>query len=199
MQKKVWIALALFLILPSLLFTVSCAKQTVKTDEAAMTAPEETATQVQQEQTQQEEMASKQQGDMEKQRAMEAERLAREEAQRQAMLARQQFESENIYFEFDSSALLTPAQDTLSRKAQYLRENPNTRLVIEGHCDERGTDEYNLALGDRRANSAKSFLVDLGISPSRLTTISYGEERPLDPRHNEEAWAKNRRCEFVIE
>ncbi|MCF8051941.1 MAG: peptidoglycan-associated lipoprotein Pal [Desulfobacterales bacterium] len=199
MQKKVWIALALFLILPGLLFTVSCAKKTVKTDEAAMTAPEETATQVQQEQTQQEEMASKQQADMEKQRALEAEKLAMQEAQRQAMLARQQFESENIYFEFDSSALLTPAQDTLSRKAQYLRENPNIRLIIEGHCDERGTDEYNLALGDRRANSAKSFLVDLGISPSRLTTISYGEERPLDPRHNEEAWAKNRRCEFVIE
>jgi peptidoglycan-associated lipoprotein len=198
MQKKVWIALALFLILPGLLFTVSCAKQTVKTEEAAMTAPEET-TQAQQEQTQQKEMASKQQADMEKQRAMEAEKLAMQEAQRQAMLARQQFESENIYFEFDSSALLTPAQDTLTRKAEYLRANPNTRVVIEGHCDERGTDEYNLALGDRRANSAKSFLVDLGVSPSRLTTISYGEERPLDPRHNEEAWAKNRRCEFVIE
>ena len=72
-------------------------------------------------------------------------------------------------------------------------------MTIEGHCDERGTDEYNLALGDRRANSAKSFLVDLGISPRRLTTISFGEERPLDPRHNEEAWAKNRRCEFVID
>ena len=199
MRKSLWIVLALFLILPGLLFTVSCAKKTVKTDEAAMAAPEETGTQTQQEQSQQEEMASKEQAEMEQQRAMEAEKLAQQEAERQAMLARQKFESENIYFEFDSSALLTAAQETLKRKAEYLRKNPNARVTIEGHCDERGTDEYNLALGDRRANSAKSFLVDLGISPRRLTTISYGEERPLDPRHNEEAWAKNRRCEFVID
>jgi peptidoglycan-associated lipoprotein len=191
--------LALFLILPGLLFTVSCAKQTVQTEEEAMAAPEETVTQAQQEMGQQEEMASKEQAEMEEERAMEAEKLAQQEAERQAMLARQQFESENIYFEFDSSALLTAAQETLKRKAEYLRENPNVTVTIEGHCDERGTDEYNLALGDRRANSAKSFLVDLGISPRRLTTISFGEERPLDPRHNEEAWAKNRRCEFVID
>jgi peptidoglycan-associated lipoprotein len=194
MQKKLWIVLAMFLILPGLLFTVSCAKKTVKTEEASMAAPEQA--QPEQEQA---EMAGKQQAEMEKERAMEAEKLAKEEAERQAMLARQQFEAENIYFEFDSSALLTAAQQTLKRKAEYLRENPQLRVTIEGHCDERGTNEYNLALGDRRANSAKSFLVDLGISPGRLTTISYGEERPLDPRHNEEAWAKNRRCEFVIE
>jgi len=198
MQKKLWIVLAMFLILPGLLFTVSCAKKTVKTEEAAMAAPEQSVAQAQQEQ-EQAEMAAKQQAEMEKQRAMEAEKIAMEEAERQAMLAQQQFEAENIYFEFDSSALLTAAQQTLKRKAEYLRENPQLRVTIEGHCDERGTNEYNLALGDRRANSSKSFLVDLGISPGRLTTISYGEERPLDPRHNEEAWAKNRRCEFVIE
>ena len=198
MQKKLWIVLAMFLILPGLLFTVSCAKKTVKTEEAAMAAPEQSGAQAQQEQ-EQAEMAAKQQAEMEKQRAMEAEKIAMEEAERQAMLAQQQFEAENIYFEFDSSALLTAAQQTLKRKAEYLRENPQLRVTIEGHCDERGTNEYNLALGDRRANSSKSFLVDLGISPGRLTTISYGEERPLDPRHNEEAWAKNRRCEFVIE
>ena len=72
-------------------------------------------------------------------------------------------------------------------------------VTIQGHCDERGTNEYNLALGDRRADSTKTFLVDLGISASRLTTVSYGEERPVDPRHNEEAWAKNRRAHFVID
>jgi peptidoglycan-associated lipoprotein len=71
-------------------------------------------------------------------------------------------------------------------------------VTIEGHCDERGTNEYNLALGDRRAESAKSFLIDLGIDSSRLTTISYGEERPVDPRNMEEAWAKNRRDHFVV-
>ena len=77
--------------------------------------------------------------------------------------------------------------------------HPGVTVTIEGHCDERGTNEYNLALGDRRAESAKRFLTDLGISATRLTTVSYGEERPVDPRHNEEAWAKNRRAHFVID
>ncbi len=77
--------------------------------------------------------------------------------------------------------------------------HPDITVIIEGHCDERGTNEYNMALGNRRAESVKSFVVDLGIAPERLTTVSYGEERPLDPRHNEEALAKNRRTHFVID
>jgi peptidoglycan-associated lipoprotein len=105
---------------------------------------------------------------------------------------------EDIYFAFDKSTLTPTAQDNLLRKAEWLRENPDATVTIEGNCDERGTAEYNLALGDRRAESAKAFLVDLGIDPMRLTTISYGEERPVDPRHNEEAWAKNRRDHFVV-
>jgi peptidoglycan-associated lipoprotein len=104
---------------------------------------------------------------------------------------------EDIYFEFDKSTLTPAAQDNLLRKAEWLRENPAATVTIEGHCDNRGTNEYNLALGDRRAESAKAFLSDLGIDPSRLTTISYGEERPADPRNTEEAWAKNRRDHFV--
>jgi peptidoglycan-associated lipoprotein len=106
---------------------------------------------------------------------------------------------EDIYFEFDKSTLTPAAQDNLLRKAEWLRENPAAVATIEGHCDERGTNEYNLALGDRRAESAKDFLVDLGVDPSRLSTISYGEERPVDPRHNEEAWAKNRRAHFIVD
>ena len=105
---------------------------------------------------------------------------------------------EDIYFDFDKSTLTAAAQDNLLRKAEWLRENSDATVTIEGHCDERGTNEYNLALGDRRAESAKAFLVDLGIDPSRLTTISYGEERPVDPRNMEEAWAKNRRDHFVV-
>lgn len=105
---------------------------------------------------------------------------------------------EDIYFDFDKSTLTPAAQDNLLRKAEWLRENPSATVTIEGHCDERGTNEYNLALGDRRAESAKAFLIDLGIDRSRLATISYGEERPVDPRHNEEAWAKNRRDHFVV-
>ena len=103
----------------------------------------------------------------------------------------------NIYFEFDKSRLTPMAQDTLMRHAAWLRENPDATVTIEGHADERGTNEYNLALGDRRADSAKDFLVDLGIPASRLTTISYGEERPLCMDQTEECWAKNRRGHFV--
>jgi peptidoglycan-associated lipoprotein len=105
---------------------------------------------------------------------------------------------EDIYFAFDRSTLSPAAQDNLLRKAEWLRENGDATVTIEGHCDDRGTNEYNLALGDRRAESAKAFLVDLGVDPMRLTTISYGEERPVDPRNTEEAWAKNRRDHFVV-
>jgi peptidoglycan-associated lipoprotein len=105
---------------------------------------------------------------------------------------------EDIFFDFDKSTLTPAAQDNLMQKAAWLRDNPDVTVTIEGHCDERGTNEYNLALGDRRADSAKAFLVDLGIASSRLTTISYGEERPLCMQKNEECWSKNRRGHFVI-
>jgi peptidoglycan-associated lipoprotein len=104
-----------------------------------------------------------------------------------------------IHFEFDKSRLLPEGKAVLRLKAQWLTAHPNVLVVIEGHCDERGTNEYNMALGDRRAQSAKTYLVDLGIAADRLTCISYGEERPLDPGHNEAAWAKNRRDQLVIE
>jgi peptidoglycan-associated lipoprotein len=79
-----------------------------------------------------------------------------------------------------------------------MTNNPNAKIRIEGHCDERGTNEYNMALGERRANSAKKYLIKLGVKESQLSTISYGEEKPLDPGHNEEAWAMNRRAHFAI-
>ena len=106
---------------------------------------------------------------------------------------------EDVFFEFDKSMLTPMAQDNLMRKAEWLRANSDANVTIEGHCDERGTPEYNLALGDRRAESTKAYLVDLGINASRLSTVSYGEERPLDPASNQEAWAKNRRGHFVID
>jgi peptidoglycan-associated lipoprotein len=105
---------------------------------------------------------------------------------------------EDIYFDFDKATLTPAAQDNLLRKAEWLRENSDVTVTIEGHCDARGTNEYNLALGDRRAESAKAFLVDLGIAASRITTISYGEERPVCTQQDEECWAKNRRDNFVV-
>jgi peptidoglycan-associated lipoprotein len=105
---------------------------------------------------------------------------------------------EDVHFDFDQSTLTPEAQAILKKNADWLRKNSSVSVEVEGHCDERGTIEYNLALGDRRARSAKDFLVNLGISSSRLRTISYGKEMPLDPGHNEAAWARNRRDHFTI-
>ncbi|HEX7124269.1 MAG TPA: peptidoglycan-associated lipoprotein Pal [Thermodesulfobacteriota bacterium] len=105
---------------------------------------------------------------------------------------------ETVYFDFDKADLRPDARATLEANAEWLRRNPNARVQIEGHCDERGSVQYNLALGERRAESARRYLESLGISSSRLSTISYGEERPVDPGHGEEAWARNRRAEFVV-
>lgn len=104
----------------------------------------------------------------------------------------------DAFFEFDASTLSQDAQDALSASATWLKAHPQYNLVVEGHCDERGTEQYNLALGDRRANSAKDYMVTLGIDSARIKTVSYGEERPFDNGHEESAWAKNRRAHLVI-
>lgn len=103
---------------------------------------------------------------------------------------------QRIYFDFDQFTLSDAARDALTQNADYLKTNNGLQVVIEGHCDERGSDEYNLALGESRALAAKNYLISLGINPQRLTVISYGEEKPLDARNTEEAWALNRRAEF---
>jgi len=101
-----------------------------------------------------------------------------------------------IHFDFDSYALRPDARDILKANAEKIREAPGVIVQIEGHCDERGTQDYNLALGERRALATRDYLMNIGVSGDRLVTISYGEEDPVDPGHNEVAWAKNRRCEF---
>ncbi|MEJ2167587.1 MAG: peptidoglycan-associated lipoprotein Pal [Desulfobacterales bacterium] len=169
MQKKKWILLALMFVVPGLLFTVSCQKKVIA----------ETPQQVEEEKP------------VEKPAPKKEEVVPAKGPSEMVM-------QEDIYFAFDKSTLTPASQDNLLRKAEWLRANPDATITIEGNCDERGTNEYNLALGDRRAEAAKAFLVDLGIDAARITTISYGEERPVDPRHNEEAWAKNRRDHFVV-
>ncbi len=104
---------------------------------------------------------------------------------------------QRIHFDFDQSLIRPDMKPILQQNYDYLSRNAGIQIRIEGHCDERGTTEYNLALGERRAKSAFQYLMDLGVDPNRMTVVSYGEEVPLDPRHNEEAWAKNRRDEFV--
>lgn len=138
-------------------------------------------------------------------RARKAEELARkaeiaqqeaEEQVRQAWL--EALRLQDINFDFDSSEIRSDAAEILKDHAAKLKEFNSLKVQIEGHCDERGTIKYNLALGERRASRAKEYLEDLGISAGRMMAVSYGEERPLNRRHTMEAWAKNRRCTFVI-
>lgn len=103
-----------------------------------------------------------------------------------------------VYFDFDKYNIRGDQRGALDNNVQVLKKFPNTVIKIEGHCDERGTVEYNLALGDKRANAVKEYLVTAGINADRIETISYGKERPVDPGHTEAAWAKNRRAEFRV-
>ncbi len=121
-----------------------------------------------------------------------------------ALTPEQQFVQEaqqagdRVFFAFDSFALTGESQSTLRQHAELLQKYPSVNVIIEGHCDERGTREYNLGLGERRAQSVKDFLVSLGVAPGRVETISYGKERPEDPRSTPEAWAQNRRSVTVV-
>ena len=139
----------------------------------------------------------------------EAERAGIEEKSLEASLERKKYPGiegeflestllKDIHFGFDRYDLTPEARKILSQNAELLLKHPRAKFQLEGHCDERGTIEYNLALGERRANSTKQYLISLGVPMDRISTISYGEEMPLDPKHNEEAWAKNRRAHFIM-
>jgi len=142
---------------------------------------------------------------MEEYELTEEERRAKMEAEERKKAKEKQLKKERkaalkerIHFAFDSYELSQAAREKLKQKAEILQNHPEIDVVIEGHCDERGTDEYNLALGERRARAAYEYLILLGVDADRLRIISYGEEKPLVDEHNESAWAKNRRCEFRI-
>jgi peptidoglycan-associated lipoprotein len=107
-------------------------------------------------------------------------------------------EVKDAFFDYDKADIRSDARDALSQTAQFLKSHPELKVVLEGHCDERGSTEYNLALGDRRAASAKQFLTSLGITADRVETVSYGKERPFCSASNEECWQQNRRGHFVI-
>ena len=194
--QRLGLKLGLLLLAVSFLFVFSCAKH-----KDASTAPGEASTEAAEK--------ARQAGETEQAEAISEEDIAaREKAEAEAekrqlqaekeRAARQEFVNENVYFGFDDASLTKKARQILREKVQWLRNHPDRDVLIEGHCDERGTKEYNMALGQRRAQSIKNYLVNAGIDPSRLETISYGEERPLDPRHNEMAWAKNRRGHFRL-
>lgn len=105
---------------------------------------------------------------------------------------------DDVLFDFDKSVLREDGRKTTQGAADYLKKKSGVKLLVEGHCDERGTSEYNMALGERRATAVTNYLVSLGIPKADLSTISFGKEKPLDPGHDEGAWAKNRRAHFIL-
>lgn len=124
--------------------------------------------------------------------------ISQDQKMREMMFAEAKANLKPIYFDYDKSTLKAEAKAQLEKSADWLKKNPKVNCRIEGHCDERGTNEYNLSLGERRALSARRYLMSLGVNPDRLFTISYGEERSAVEGHDESAWKLNRRDEFTI-
>lgn len=198
MREKGWSPVALAMVLPVVLFTASCAKKVVRT-ETQTQAPPQAQAQPQPVSVAKPEVPKTPDRPAEQVRPDAGRDEARLRAEADARLAAlTAFVGENIHFELNSSLLSDKARQILAGKAEYLRKNPGIAVTVEGHCDDRGTNAYNIALGERRAESVRTFLVDHGIGTNRLNTVSYGEERPIAAGHNEASWAENRRAQFVI-
>jgi len=214
MKRNLIIATLVAFALSSIFLLSSCAKKQVITEEKIVKAPPKEAAKVEEEKPVAKEMKEAKEEEevkraekakieklkeleMTKKREAEAKAKVDEEKARQERRVAK-VEAESIYFDFDKSFIRLEYRSVLKEKAVFLKDNPGIHIRIEGNCDERGTSEYNLALGERRANSAAKFLVSLGISPDRIETISYGEERPLAVGSGEGAWAQNRRDDFVV-
>src|SRR5210317_633405 len=192
MRKTLWLML-IVIISVGLAFSVSgCAKKKVTAEEEMGAAVEETAPgpgEAGYEKIYEESMATKEES-LEAQAVMEKEPKVLEDRTSAPLLP--------IYFDFDKSTIRENQRGRIEKNAAFLKENKLFRVRIEGNCDERGTNEYNMALGERRAIGAKKYLVNLGIHEDRMHTISYGEEKPLLYGHDEYSWAQNRRDDFVM-
>jgi len=193
------------------LILTGCPKKTVVKEEPSVKRAEELAAEREKAAKLEAERAAKEKEAREKELARireEEKKKAREKEFEKSLVAKKEpgiegeiLESKllkDIHFDFDKYDIRPGDAAILKENAALLMKHPIVKIQIEGHCDERGTIEYNLALGERRANSAKKYLISLGMPADRVSTISYGKERPLDPGHNEEAWAKNRRDHFII-
>lgn len=192
MQNMSRISLFLLLIIPCFLFTSSCGGKKVEPDPSLIKISDEEAAK-QAEEARLEEL--------ERQLSLEEERLAAaaEEEERKMIASREMLMDEDIYFKKGSYALSPEAKEILMKKAQWLKDNPDISVIIQGHSDEPGSAEFNLALGEKRAGKVKTFLIKLGISSSRLIPVSYGRERPVASGETPEGRTKNRRVHFVIE
>jgi len=180
-------------------FLAGCPKkQTIVKDEAAAPAVNKN-TQADAEDKSKKEAEARAKADAEARAKMEAQEKERAEAGKKARTETAKFRVEDIHFDYDRSDIREKDREALKSTAEWLLNNKGSKIQIEGHCDERGNDAYNLALGDRRAHSIKQYLATLGISPSRISTITYGKEKPLCTESNEACWWKNRRGHFNIQ
>jgi peptidoglycan-associated lipoprotein len=211
MKRNLIIATLVVFAFSSIFFLSSCAKKQVITEEKEIKAPPKEVAKVEKEkpvakeveEAKEEEVKRAEEAKIEKLKELELAKKREAEAKIDEEKAWQErrtanVEAESIYFNFDKSFIRLEYRSVLKKKAEFLKDSPDIHIRIEGNCDERGTNEYNLALGERRATSAAKFLISLGISPDRIETISYGEERPLASGHGEGAWAQNRRDDFVV-
>jgi len=176
------------------LFLTGCPKKTVMKEEPSMTKEDAAARERAEQTMKEQELKAKEEA---AKKDLDKSLVAKKEPGIEGTV----FESsllKDIRFDFDKYDIRPQDTEILKENAALLKKYPNVKIQIEGHCDERGTTEYNVALGERRANSTKKYLLSLGISADHLSTISYGEEKPADPGHTEDAWAKNRRAHFVI-
>jgi len=195
MKKRVLLAMAATFILIGMLMAASCSQKALQSEseviappQVSEAAPETTANTDPPAEMPQEPV-----------QAEPVEPIAAAASVEPAPPAEPALAFENIHFAYDSAQLSDQAQEILTNKADYLRTHPAVTLVVEGHCDERGTQTYNQALGQRRAAAVKNFLVGLGVAADRLTTVSYGEERPIAVERTQAAWARNRRAQFIVD
>ena len=206
MKRNLVVAILVAFAVSSIFLLSSCAKKQVITEEKEIKAPSEEVVVVEEEKVV---VPAAKEEEMKREEAAKIERLKElEEAKKREAAIEEEvawmerraarFEAESLYFDFDKSFIKLEYRPILQEKAAFLKDYPDFGVRIEGNCDERGTNEYNLALGERRANSAKNFLISLGIAADRIETISYGEERARTLGHNEAAWAQNRRDDFVL-
>ena len=206
MSKKLF-CIAIFIFCLGLVIT-GCPKKTVVKEGPSVQKSEELRRQEAERATQEAKEAKEaKERELARMKEEEAKKAAEKEfarslvAKKEPGIAGEVYESKllkDIHFDFDKYDVRPEDVGILKENAAWLIKSPRVKIQIEGHCDERGTGAYNLALGERRANSTKNYLLTLGLSGDRISTISYGKERPLDPGHNEEAWSKNRRAHFII-
>jgi len=203
MKRKSYIVSVIFILCIGLIL-MGCPKKTVVKDEPSAKAE---AAKIEAERVAKEKEGEVKEKERETTRLKEKEEQAKREFERSLVTKKtpgiegEVFESsllKSIHFDFDKYDIRPGDVEILKGNSALLKKFSNVKIQIEGHCDERGTNEYNLALGERRANSTKKYLTSLGITADRVSTISYGEEKPMDPAHSEESWTKNRRANFVI-